>query len=264
MKNYYDNLENQEPGNSREELMEIYEKRRIKHLKKGNINQVKNFETKINNLKENTINIPKSNRREEALKRKKEKNLIRNNIRIEKERLREIRNNALKKEREIKLQKERKEREERKKREEQERKEQERKEQERKDKEREERKKREEQERKEQERKEQERRKNQKNKNINIKNREDFFLIYNKEEKNKNVCFTFIQTLRINNDEKSELLKFININYNNINEYKSQKKSLLLYYHPDKNVNKPDIIKNEFELIVKFINHYDNIQKKKY
>lgn len=28
MKNYYDNLENQEPGNSREELMEIYEKRR--------------------------------------------------------------------------------------------------------------------------------------------------------------------------------------------------------------------------------------------
>ena len=233
MKNYYDNLENQEPGNSREELMEIYEKRRIKHLKKGNINQVKNFETKINNLKENTINIPKSNRREEALKRKKEKNLIRNNIRIEKERLREIRNNALKKEREIKLQKERKEREERKKRE-------------------------------EQERKEQERRKNQKNKNINIKNREDFFLIYNKEEKNKNVCFTFIQTLRINNDEKSELLKFININYNNINEYKSQKKSLLLYYHPDKNVNKPDIIKNEFELIVKFINHYDNIQKKKY
>lgn len=238
MKNYYDNLENQEPGNSREELMEIYEKRRIKHLKKGNINQVKNFETKINNLKENTINIPKSNRREEALKRKKEKNLIRNNIRIEKERLREIRNNALKKEREIKLQKERKEREERKKREEQE--------------------------RKEQERKEQERRKNQKNKNINIKNREDFFFIYNKEEKNKNVCFTFIQTLRINNDKKSELLKFININYNNINEYKSQKKSLLLYYHPDKNVNKPDIIKNEFELIVKFINHYDNIQKKKY
>lgn len=152
MKNYYDNLENQEPGNSREELMEIYEKRRKKHLKNGNINQVKNFETKINNLKENTINIPKSNRREEAIKRKKEKNLIRNNIRIEKERLREIRNNALKKEREIKLQKEREEREERKKREERE-------EQERKEKEREK------QERKEKERKEQERRKTQKNKN---------------------------------------------------------------------------------------------------
>ena len=82
--NFYDNLENQEPGFSREEIEEIYEKRMIKNLKKGNMSQVKKIEEKIKNLKENTINIPKSNRREEALKRKKEKNLLRKKLELKK------------------------------------------------------------------------------------------------------------------------------------------------------------------------------------